>query len=68
MILLLDTHALLWWATGNVRLSSRAKRAIGREDAEVYVSAATAWEIDRRMELLHVGDLDDEWQGSGDDG
>ena len=35
---------------------------------EFVATASEAVVIDRRMELLHVGDLDDEWQGSGDDG
>jgi PIN domain nuclease of toxin-antitoxin system len=43
--LLLDTHVLLWWATLHKSLSATAKKAIAAEDSEVYVSAATAWEI-----------------------
>jgi PIN domain nuclease of toxin-antitoxin system len=45
MRLLLDTHALLWWATLHPALSAKAKRAIANEASEVYVSAASAWEI-----------------------
>ncbi len=45
MKLLLDTHALLWWATLHKGLSPRAKKAIGAKDGEVYVSAASSWEI-----------------------
>jgi PIN domain nuclease of toxin-antitoxin system len=43
--LLLDTHALLWWATLDPRLSRKAKRAIADESGTVFVSAASAWEI-----------------------
>ncbi len=43
MNLLLDTHVLIWWDEGR-RLSSEARRAI-READDVYVSAASAWEI-----------------------
>ena len=43
MPLLLDTHALLWWAYGDERLSSRARHAI--QNNHVYVSAASAFEI-----------------------
>lgn len=43
MNLLLDTHVLIWWDEGQ-RLSAEARRAI-READEVYVSAASAWEI-----------------------
>lgn len=43
MPLLLDTHALLWWAYGDERLSNRARDAI--ENNQVHVSAASAFEI-----------------------
>ena len=43
MKLLLDTHVLLWWLAKDARLTRGALRTIG--DAEVYVSAASAWEI-----------------------
>jgi PIN domain nuclease of toxin-antitoxin system len=42
---LLDTHALLWWATLSSRLSKKAKALIAADDTEVHVSAASAWEI-----------------------
>ena len=45
MRLLLDTHALLWWLTGDPTLSSDARRAISDRRNPVFVSAATAWEI-----------------------
>lgn len=43
MRLLLDTHVLIWWDAGR-RLSTAARSAI-RDADEVYVSAASAWEI-----------------------
>ncbi|MBA3345041.1 MAG: type II toxin-antitoxin system VapC family toxin [Gemmatimonadales bacterium] len=43
MSLLLDTHVLIWWDEGR-RLAPQALRAI-QEAQEVYVSAASAWEI-----------------------
>ena len=43
--MLLDTHALLWWWGNDPALSSEATRAIAESDAEVHVSAASAWEI-----------------------
>jgi PIN domain nuclease of toxin-antitoxin system len=51
MRLLLDTHALLWWATLDRRLSSKAKKAIARQESEVYVSAASACEIATKSRL-----------------
>jgi PIN domain nuclease of toxin-antitoxin system len=43
--LLLDTHALLWFAAGDPRLGRSARRALERKDAEVYLSAASVWEM-----------------------
>jgi PIN domain nuclease of toxin-antitoxin system len=51
MRLLLDTHAFLWWLARNARLSKRARAAIGVEDNEVFVSAASAWEIATKFRL-----------------
>jgi PIN domain nuclease of toxin-antitoxin system len=45
MRLLPDTHALLWWFTADPRLSATATAAIADAANEVYVSAASAWEI-----------------------
>jgi PIN domain nuclease of toxin-antitoxin system len=45
MRLLLDTHALLWWWLDDPHLTQRVRSAIGGEDADVHVSAATAIEI-----------------------
>lgn len=45
MRLLLDTHTLLWWQTADPRLSSSALAAISAEENEIFVSAASAWEI-----------------------
>jgi PIN domain nuclease of toxin-antitoxin system len=43
--LLLDTHAFLWWTVGDEALSVRARTAIGDSGNDVFVSAASAWEI-----------------------
>lgn len=45
MRLLLDTHAVLWWFSGNERLSRPARAAVDDEDTEVFVSAVSAFEI-----------------------
>ncbi|HJU12436.1 MAG TPA: type II toxin-antitoxin system VapC family toxin [Candidatus Binataceae bacterium] len=44
MRLLLDTHIFLWWWSGDRKLSGATRRLIGRAE-EVFVSAASAWEI-----------------------
>jgi len=45
MKLLLDTHALLWWWGEARRLSPRLLALLRDPANEVYVSAASAWEI-----------------------
>jgi PIN domain nuclease of toxin-antitoxin system len=42
---LLDTHALLWWALNDRGLSRPAREALADAENIVYVSAASAWEI-----------------------
>jgi PIN domain nuclease of toxin-antitoxin system len=49
--LLLDTHALLWWASGERTLGSKVKRLIEEADTDVVVSAASAWEIATKVRL-----------------
>jgi PIN domain nuclease of toxin-antitoxin system len=44
VIVLLDTHVFLWWSTGNSQLKATARRVIAEAD-DVYVSAASAWEV-----------------------
>ena len=51
MRILLDTHALLWWLDGDVRLSRRARAAIGDVRTTCLVSAASAWEITTKARL-----------------
>src|SRR6185503_8177725 len=41
---LLDTEVLIWWDANDPRLGGNARAAI-QDAAEVYVSAASAWEI-----------------------
>ena len=43
--MLLDTHALLWFALGDERLPQPAYDAMDVTSNEVLVSAASAWEI-----------------------
>ena len=50
-MLLLDTHALLWWLAGDRRLSAKARRAIGDEANEIFVSAASTWEIATKIRI-----------------
>jgi len=52
--LLLDTHVWLWWNTTPDRLATAARRQIGDAGNEVFLSAASVWEmaIKRRMGKL----------------
>jgi PIN domain nuclease of toxin-antitoxin system len=49
--LLLDTHALLWWLAGDAALSMPARTAIEDIGNDVFVSAASAWEIATKFRL-----------------
>ncbi len=51
--LLLDTHALLWWLIdeGESQLGEQARAAIADPDNEVFVSAASTWEMSIKSSL-----------------
>lgn len=58
MDLLLDTHVLLWWDMGDARLSPVARAAIADPENNVFVSAASPWEIAikrRRGKIVFTG-------------
>ncbi|GAA1668894.1 type II toxin-antitoxin system VapC family toxin [Kribbella yunnanensis] len=48
--LLLDTHVLVWWLQGSPELSEELRERIDTE-LEVYVSAASVWELSIKMAL-----------------
>ena len=45
MALLLDTHAFVWFVTGDARLSGDAAARIAEPDTRVFVSVVSAWEL-----------------------
>lgn len=51
MLVLLDTHALLWWLADDPSLSRRARAAIADVTHGVLVSAVAAWEIATKVRL-----------------
>ena len=51
MRVLVDTHALLWAISGDRRLSKRAHSVLASFANEVFVSAASAWEITTKHRL-----------------
>jgi len=46
-VIVLDTHALIWWVTGDSLLSKKAKTVINKEmvGGEIIISSITAWEV-----------------------
>ncbi len=48
-MIVLDTHAVLWWVNGDAKLSPNALAAIENEfrldDGNILISAISAWEI-----------------------
>jgi PIN domain nuclease of toxin-antitoxin system len=58
MRLLLDTHIALWAVTDDARLSPRARALIGDPENDVFVSAATIWEIAIKHALARGGSND----------
>ncbi len=51
MKVLLDTHACIWMILGSSRISQLAKSTIQEFANEVYVSAATGWEITTKYRI-----------------
>jgi hypothetical protein len=43
--LLLDTHLLLWWLSGDPRLPQQVVERVQAPGAEVFVSQASLWEM-----------------------
>jgi PIN domain nuclease of toxin-antitoxin system len=65
--LLLDTHALLWWLADDPTLSDAARTAIANE-ARIFVSAATVWEIAIKQNAGRLdapSDLEEEVERNG---
>ena len=65
MLTLLDTHAWVWWVTGDRRLSRLAARRIARSEANgtLALSLISTWEVAKKVEK-HQLVLDrpvDEW-------
>jgi len=51
MKLLLDTHTFLWWITDDQKLSGRAREIISDGSNELFLSAATGWEIAIKVQI-----------------
>ncbi|RVL91026.1 PIN domain-containing protein (plasmid) [Sinorhizobium medicae] len=51
MKVLLDSHAVYWWAIGSDRLSDKARALIEDKANTVLVSAVSFYELDNKMRL-----------------
>lgn len=66
-MIVLDTHALLWWVNGDAQLSQNALEAIDHElqadHGEILMSAISAWEIALLVEKgrLTLSMATDDW-------
>jgi len=54
MKVLLDTHAFLWWITDDPQLSARAREVISDGENELFLSAASGWEIAIKAKLKRL--------------
>ena len=54
MKILLDTHIFLWWITDDSRLSARAREMMSKSHNELYLSAASGWEIAIKSRLGRI--------------
>jgi len=51
MRVLLDTHTLIWWATDDPKLSRKAQAILSSLETDVFVSAASAWELSTKVRI-----------------
>ncbi len=51
MRLLLDTHALLWWLSGDAQLGQRASDLIEDPTHDVLISMVSLWEIQVKVRV-----------------
>ena len=57
--LLLDTHVLLWWLSDDPQLGPVTRQVIGDPRNEVFISAASTWEISIKQSLGKLSAPDD---------
>ena len=57
--LLLGTYALIWWFNGDERMGLNTREEIRNPANDVYVSAATTWEMPIKRQLGNLTAPDD---------
>lgn len=61
MRLLLDTHAALWWVSGDPRFGRVAEQLMLDADSEVLLSAVVVWEVTVKRALGKL-EVPGEWR------
>lgn len=51
MKFMLDTHTWLWWLFNDSRLPSSMRAIIAEPDNQIFISAASAWEIATKFRI-----------------
>jgi PIN domain nuclease of toxin-antitoxin system len=51
MELLLDTHTFIWWSIAQERLSSKVSSLLSSTSNKIFLSTASAWEIQIKLQL-----------------
>ena len=59
MGILLDTHIALWWISDSPKLTTEDRRLIADPANTIYVSAASAWEVEIKRGLGKIVIADD---------
>tara|TARA_Y100001963_G_scaffold114252_1_gene158395 strand:+ start:672 stop:1058 length:387 start_codon:yes stop_codon:yes gene_type:complete len=49
--ILLDTHVLIWWMSGDEQLGLNAQKHISNTENSIYVSSASVWEMSIKQQL-----------------
>ena len=49
--ILLDTHVLIWWMSGDEQLGLNAQKHISNTENGIYISAASVWEMSIKQQL-----------------
>ena len=68
MRLLLDSHVLLWWLDGDVRLGPGLREVIRDARTFVHISAASIWELEIKAALGRLAvtfDLNEDVSANG---
>jgi len=66
MRILLDTCMVLWWINDSPELTPSEREVISDPENDIYVSAASAWEVEIKRKLGKL-DLPDEWKDAVSD-